>query len=88
MLTERPTYATQLRRARTSAIIVKEVFISRWDFAELRHDLNITCSRRLSRAHPGEERAVMHAFSRIRPTSENYEELKVQIQQPTQDHHF
>lgn len=63
MLTERPTCAMKLRRARTSTIIVREVSISRRDFVELRHDLNITCSRRLSRAHPGEERAVMHAFS-------------------------
>lgn len=82
MLTVRLTYAMKLRRARASAIIVKEVSISRWDFAELRHDLNITRSRRLSRAHPGEERAVMQALSWIRPTSENYERLKVRIQQP------
>jgi len=78
----------KLRRARASAIIVREVSISRWDFAELRHDLNITRSRRLSCTHPGEERAVMQAFSRIRPTFENYEGLKVQIQQPTRDHRF
>lgn len=88
MLTERPTYAMKLRCAKASAIIVKEVSISRWDFAELRHDLNITRSRRLSRAHPGEERAVMQALSWIQPTSENYEGLKVRIQQPIQDHRF
>lgn len=37
-------------------------FLSRTrDFAELRHDLNITRSRGLSRAHPGEKQTRSHA---------------------------
>lgn len=45
----------------TPRVIVTEVSTRTRDFAELRHDLNITRSRGLSRAHPGEKQTRSHA---------------------------